>query len=65
MTDTNLLRAKITENGFTQEQIAQKLGISVASLNKRINNKSQFRADEIWELKTILNIKDMVPYFFA
>lgn len=65
MTDSNLLRAKIIEKGFTQTEIATKLGISAQSLNYKINNKREFKASEIEKLCGILGIKNKNSYFFS
>jgi len=45
--NTNLLKAKIVENGDTQAQLAAALGISASNMNDKINGKSDFRQNEI------------------
>lgn len=64
-TNTKLLKAKIVELGFTQEQIAEKIGISYQSLCNKINNKYDFKASEIQALCDLLSIKDKDKYFFC
>ncbi len=64
-TNTKKLRAKLTEMGFTQSQIAEKLGISYQSLCYKINNKIEFKASEIQKLCEILEIKNKDEYFFC
>ena len=56
MTDTNLLLAKIKESGLKIGFIAEKLGISRATLSYRINNHSEFRAPEIARLRNLLGL---------
>lgn len=49
--DTNKLKGKIIENGDTQAQLAQAIGISASNLNDKINGKVSFRQDEIAMIK--------------
>lgn len=63
-TNTSKLKAKLVEKGFTQAQIAEKLGISFQSLCYKINNKIEFKASEIQKLCELLDIKDKDEYFF-
>lgn len=65
MTDSNKLKAKIIEKGYTQEIVANKLGISMASLNYKINNKRPFNSNEMFLLCDILDIKNPKQYFFT
>lgn len=65
MTNTLKLKALMVEKGFTQEQLAKKLGISEQSLNYKINNKREFKASEIQALTKILDVQDVDLIFFA
>ena len=65
MTDTNKLKAILVENGLTQKQVAEKIGISSTSLNYKISNKRPFNSDEMFRLCDILNIKEPRNIFFA
>lgn len=65
MTNTLKLKALMVEKGFTQEQLAKKLGISEQSLNYKINNKREFKASEIQALTKILDVQDVDSIFFA
>ena len=49
--NTNMLKAKIVENGDTQAVLAAALGISASNLNDKINGKASFRQDEIALIK--------------
>ena len=64
LTNSNKLRAKIRENGFTQKEVAEKIGISLQSLSYKINNKIEFIASEMERLFNLLDITDKVSYFF-
>ena len=61
------LLGKIRERGYTQETLAKKIGLSACSMNLTLNNKREFRQDEILELGKLLEIEpdDYGSYFFA
>lgn len=65
MTATNELRSLIVKKGFTQADIAKKLGISPQSFSYKLNNKVEFKASEIETLCSILSIKNKDKIFFA
>lgn len=64
--DYSKLNRRVKEFGYTQESLAKEIGISPASLNQKLNNKSLFRQDEIMRLGQVLNIpsKQLHLYFF-
>lgn len=67
MTNSIELRAAILRKRMTQEQVAEYLGISPASLNYKINNKYEFKSSEIKALIELLEIEkdDIDGIFFA
>lgn len=67
MTNTLKLKAVILEKGFTQEQIAEMLGMTIATFNYKVNNKSEFKASEIKKLGEILHLtaEEVNTIFFA
>lgn len=65
MTNSQLLKSKIVEKGYTQGIVAEKLGISKTSLNYKINNKRPFNSNEMYILCKILGIKQPKHIFFA
>ena len=67
MTDTQELRRRIEEAGLKYKYIAQKLGVSAYTLQKKINNDSEFRVSEVDQLSTILGLspKEKIAIFFA
>jgi transcriptional regulator with XRE-family HTH domain len=67
MTNREKLKGKIVENGLTQEQLAEILGIRIATLNYKVNNKSEFKASEIKKLAEVLHLTDeeVNTIFFA
>ena len=65
--DYSKLYGRIREFGYTQESLAEQLGISATSLNLSLNNKRDFRQGEIADLGNLLDIplNQYVDYFFA
>lgn len=61
------LRGKIRERGLTQEQVAEKLGISAGSLSFKLSGKTEFKRHEVEKLREILEIdpEEVWSYFFA
>lgn len=56
MTNTDLLRSIIERSGFRLAFLAEKLGLSRYSLQKKIYNQSDFKACEIKVLCDVLSI---------
>lgn len=65
MTNTNLLKATIIQNGLTQDDVAKFLKISHQAFSSKINNKSEFKASEIIKLSELLGIEDKDNIFFV
>lgn len=68
MTNTELLKDVISKSGLKVQRLAEVLGISRQALNKKIENKSQFKAGEIKALCDVLGIvsvSDKERIFFA
>ena len=67
MTNTKLLREKIDQSGYKLRYIARKVGITYQGLLNKINNRSEFRANEIQALYDLLDLteKERVDIFFA
>lgn len=56
MTDEKKFKIRLMSLGFTLNDVAKKLGISVASLSYKVNNKREFKVSEIQKLQCILNL---------
>ena len=56
MTNTELLREKIDQSGYKLRFIAKKIGITYQGLLNKINNRSEFRANEIQALYDLLGL---------
>lgn len=65
--NTNLLKAKIAENGDTQAQLAASIGISASNLNDKINGKVSFRQKDIAAIRARykLSAEDVDHIFFG
>lgn len=61
------LLGRMRECGFTQAELARKVGISETTLNLTLNNNRGFKQDEITKTCEVLDIPmSAVPeYFFA
>ena len=64
MVDKNKLRAAWVAKGFTQSDVAQKIGVSEATFSRRMQ-QGRFDSDEIETLVALLEINDIADIFFA
>lgn len=60
MPDRERLEERIQDSGLKKEFIAQKLGMSLNSLNNKISGRTSFLIGEAFKLKEILNIDEDV-----
>lgn len=68
MVNTNLLKGKIVATGITQRKLADSVGMSVNSLNAKINGRKIFDADEVIRICDVLKITSPIEkceIFFA
>lgn len=65
MTDTNRLKGAIMSAGYTQEKLAEKLNITATALNNKINNRSPFKASEVFQIAEILGIDNAKDIFYT
>lgn len=65
--DYSKLLGRMKEQGFTQEKLAKSIGISETSVNLSLNNKRNFRQNEILKITEVLSIpvENLEQYFFA
>lgn len=56
MLNRNLLRAAIVASGYTQEKLAETIGISSNTLSSRMVGTSFFNTEEIDKICNVLNI---------
>lgn len=59
MTNTELLKEKISQSGLKTNYIAKNIGISRASLWNKVNNVRAFTVPEMDRLCAVLNIKSL------
>ena len=67
MTHSAKLKGKIVESGLNQTWIAEQLGMTLATFNYKVNNKTEFKASEIKKLAEIrhLTADEVKELFFA
>lgn len=58
------LKGKMAEQKVSQECLAKSLGITVQSLNAKLNGRSQFTLGEVIKITEVLSIKEPVDIFF-
>lgn len=65
--DYNKLLGKMREKRVTQDALAAEIGISSTSMNLSLNNKRDFRQDEILSVCEVLDIplSEIPRYFFT
>lgn len=56
MVNTDALRASMRASGLKNGYIAEKLGISVMSLHRKVNGVTEFKASEIVGLSDMLHL---------
>lgn len=61
------LLGRMKERGYTQERLSRTLGINVATLSQKLNNRSEFTQHEMDCILRVLDIPahEIKPYFFA
>jgi plasmid maintenance system antidote protein VapI len=66
MVNTNLLKGKIIEKGFTFKSLASAMNLSELTLRRKINNVTSFYIEESILLKNTLNIStdEYIAIFF-
>jgi len=63
--DMNKLKDKILEEGITNKELASKLGISVKTLNEKLNSRSRITIREAEAMSKILKIENPSNIFFT
>ena len=58
MTDSIALRNAVDKSGLKYNKIAGEMGISPYSLQKKIDNLTEFKASEIVKLSMLLSLSD-------
>lgn len=58
LTDTKLLNEEIQKSGLKKKWLAKQLGLSPYGFTLKINNMSQFKAEEMIILSSLLSIEE-------
>lgn len=63
----NKLRGRIKEICITNEEFSKRMGLSLATLSLKLNNKSQWTQPEIFKAVDVLEISpaEIPVYFFT
>lgn len=61
--NNNLLRAKITECGYSQGQVASLIGMHCNTLSRKVKGESDFTLTEVRKLCRVLRITDPARVF--
>ena len=59
------LKGKMTEVHISQAKLSEHLGITVQSLNAKLNGRNQFTLEEVVKITEFLNLKDPVDIFLT
>jgi len=67
MYDYTKLKERISNNGFTQEQVAKALNISKGAFSQKINGSVSFSQDDVIKISQMLKIPKtkLYEYFFT
>lgn len=68
MTNTLKLKSLMIAQGYTNESLANAMQISKQSLSMKLNNKREFKVNEIQRLCKILNLynaNELISIFFV
>lgn len=63
--NSDILKGKIVEKKYTQKRLAEEIGITIQSLNAKLNKRSQFTIDEAVKIISILEIENPIEIFFT
>lgn len=57
MTNMNLLKSKIVENGLSIEKIVESIGINKSTFYRKLANKGEnFTVEEVYKIASTLNL---------
>lgn len=56
MVNSKMLNGIIKESGLKKELIAKTLGVSTTSLKSKVEGRTDFKSEEIYALKGLLNL---------
>lgn len=59
------LKGKMVEAHVSQAKLSESLGITVQSLNAKLNGRTQFTLGEVVRITELLRLKDPVDIFFS
>ena len=65
--DFSKLLGRIKEYGYTQERLAEEIGMTKTTISLKLNNKANFTQPEMEKIRKVLHIdiEEMGVYFFT
>lgn len=60
----NEFKAQLARKGYTQQKLAEEIGISAKTMSLKVKT-GKFGTDEVQKIMKVLDIKDPNPIFFA
>lgn len=64
MFNANEFKAQLARKGYTQQKLAEEIGISAKTMSLKVKT-GKFGTDEVQKIMKILDIKDPSPIFFV
>lgn len=58
MVDVNKLRGKIVEKGFSQQELAQSIGIDRSTFYRKMKNNGDFSIGEVAEIAKVMQLSN-------
>ncbi|MDU1314504.1 MAG: helix-turn-helix transcriptional regulator [Clostridium septicum] len=58
------LKGIMREKGYSQKNLANKMGVTVQSLNSKLNGRTQFTIEEALNIICILKLEKPIEIFF-
>lgn len=58
MVDVNKLRGKIVERGFSQQELAQSIGIDRSTFYRKMKNNGDFSIGEVAEIAKVMQLSN-------
>lgn len=65
MFDYNKLKGKIIEKFKTNDNFAKAMGFSNSQLSERLNNKCEWKSNDIYRAAELLELDNLKEYFFT
>ncbi len=58
------LKGLMAEKGYSIRRLSDETGISLSTLSNKLNGATEFKTSEILMISNVLQIRDVMKYFF-